>query len=609
MRSRKLIAAGLLASAVILGALAVVTQFRPAAVDRPQASGFVRVVVPSLSVRDSIGGEELDVVRDGERLFVVAGPHGSGTVAWYRIEYFSRNGSSPYALIRFGWVGLRVGQAAFATYEPDCPDVDQPLEIGDLASLNPAEVLHCIGDASIAIAPAIIRSESPEVFEEATPRWLAGQPALQIYGRNGWNSNDGSLGGHVPPGAPDPPVEQWLLVRGHFDDSGSAACRRTPLHREFGPMAEDAVLWCRQQFVIDTVAAVEAPEATPPLPETGGQWRRLPKGPLDGREGHSAVWTGTEMILWGGRTLQTHTAQKVEFAWESGGAAFDPVTREWRVISRAPIPGREGHAAVWTGMEMLIWGGSRADGRPLAGGGRYDPVADRWLAIPPAPLEDLEQLVVAQAIWTGDRLVAWSSTSVAAFDPVTNAWESLPPIPVPPPDGVALSDAGDALVALVYPTGISPRVQPYLFEDRGGDWQALPEPPLIALNSDRSPVWTGEDVLIFSYSDAEGVGDEVPPNTFYAARLSIEDATWTVDLAPQYFHHYPLRWGADAVYFPLGDGVFRNSTRSWQTLPPHPVEASEGFSLVWTGDSLIMWGGSAGESFLPLNEGWAFTPD
>ena len=33
-------------------------------------------------------------------------------------------------------------------------------------------------------------------------------------------------------------------------------------------------------------------------------WRRLAAGPLSPRVGHSAVWTGSELLIWGGTTGQ-----------------------------------------------------------------------------------------------------------------------------------------------------------------------------------------------------------------------------------------------------------------------------------------------------------------
>ena len=38
------------------------------------------------------------------------------------------------------------------------------------------------------------------------------------------------------------------------------------------------------------------------------------------------------------------------------------------------------HTAVWTGREMIIWGGIGSSGTGINTGGRYDPISDSWVA-------------------------------------------------------------------------------------------------------------------------------------------------------------------------------------------------------------------------------------
>jgi hypothetical protein len=85
-------------------------------------------------------------------------------------------------------------------------------------------------------------------------------------------------------------------------------------------------------------------------------WRVLAEAPLAPRSGHVAVWTGREMIVWGG-SARSDSSVSAEFVSAHDGAAYDPVADSWREISRAPIPGRVGYSAVWTGEEMIVWGG------------------------------------------------------------------------------------------------------------------------------------------------------------------------------------------------------------------------------------------------------------
>jgi len=77
------------------------------------------------------------------------------------------------------------------------------------------------------------------------------------------------------------------------------------------------------------------------------------------RSNHTAVWTGTEMIVWGGSSrYQLNT-----------GGRYDPITNRWRETSTgAFVPSvRQDHTAVWTGTEMIVWGAVT----PTSTGGRY----------------------------------------------------------------------------------------------------------------------------------------------------------------------------------------------------------------------------------------------
>jgi hypothetical protein len=60
------------------------------------------------------------------------------------------------------------------------------------------------------------------------------------------------------------------------------------------------------------------------------------------------------MIIWGGVAL-CGTGLDREFA---DGASYDLQTRRWRKLAEAPIKERRSHTAIWTGKEMIIWGGA-----------------------------------------------------------------------------------------------------------------------------------------------------------------------------------------------------------------------------------------------------------
>jgi N-acetylneuraminic acid mutarotase len=123
--------------------------------------------------------------------------------------------------------------------------------------------------------------------------------------------------------------------------------------------------------------------------------------PPTARSGHSAVWTGTEMIVWGGKDDF--------FSVTNTGARYDPSTDSWAAISAANAPtGREFHTAVWTGSEMIVWGGVgivNTSNILFNTGGRYNPASDSWIATSTsnAPVARWHH----SGVWTGSEMIVW----------------------------------------------------------------------------------------------------------------------------------------------------------------------------------------------------------
>ena len=88
----------------------------------------------------------------------------------------------------------------------------------------------------------------------------------------------------------------------------------------------------------------------------------------------------------------------------SGGGSYDPKTNAWTPLSKTNAPSaRAGHTAVWDGTGMIVWGGFARG--PLPDGARYDPAADRWspLTTAAAPAARSEHA----AVWTPDGMFIW----------------------------------------------------------------------------------------------------------------------------------------------------------------------------------------------------------
>jgi hypothetical protein len=144
-------------------------------------------------------------------------------------------------------------------------------------------------------------------------------------------------------------------------------------------------------------------------------------GAPSARRNHTAVWTGSRMLVWGGfdgsNTLNT-------------GGIYDPATDSWAAITTtgAPSAGRN-HTAVWTGSKMLVWGGQ--DGSTdVNTGGIYDPATNSWAVINTTGAPSARARHTA--VWTGSKMLVWGgedgTTQVntgGIYDPATDSWTDI----------------------------------------------------------------------------------------------------------------------------------------------------------------------------------------
>jgi N-acetylneuraminic acid mutarotase len=139
------------------------------------------------------------------------------------------------------------------------------------------------------------------------------------------------------------------------------------------------------------------------------------------RYGHTAVWTGTEMIIWGG-----YYYDRTYYFFNTGGR-YNPSADTWKPTTTTDAPSaRGGHTAVWTGTEMIVWGGG--DNNYIFNtGGRYNPSTDTWRATPTGLLGKTGHT----AVWTGTEMIIWGgydgsySNTGWRYDPSTDTWTSI----------------------------------------------------------------------------------------------------------------------------------------------------------------------------------------
>src|SRR5947209_1558592 len=132
---------------------------------------------------------------------------------------------------------------------------------------------------------------------------------------------------------------------------------------------------------------------------------------------HSAVWTGTEMIIWGGYdgTNSFNTGKK-----------YNPSTDTWASTSTTGAPtARSIHTAVWTGSEMIVWGGFGSSGY-VNTGGRYNPITESWTVTTTTTATDSR--ASHTAVCTGSEMIVWGGTNGGdlntggRYNPTTDSW-------------------------------------------------------------------------------------------------------------------------------------------------------------------------------------------
>ncbi len=268
------------------------------------------------------------------------------------------------------------------------------------------------------------------------------------------------------------------------------------------------------------------------------------------RTAHSAVWTGTKMIVWGGSTVGGLT---------STGGIYDPATNSWTATANSNAPsGRGGHTAVWTGSKMIVWGGSGPSG------GVYDPVANSWTVVQTsgAPAGWGEHT----AVWSGTEMLVWGGlnsfgTRVAnggRYNPATNTW-----LPIPIASGLA---------------------------GRNG----------------HSAVWTGSLMIVWGGSSGTqylGDGSRFNPTTGSwtgpiggPTQRAAHSAVW--DAA----HGRMVVWGGyDGSTAMFSGATYEPVSSTWAALTfPNPPPARLKHAAVWLSASqdMVVWGGRSGSSYL-----------
>ncbi|HWM26488.1 MAG TPA: hypothetical protein VNP98_16850 [Chthoniobacterales bacterium] len=262
------------------------------------------------------------------------------------------------------------------------------------------------------------------------------------------------------------------------------------------------------------------------------------------RAWHTAVWTGSEMIIWGSYPGAANT-----------GGRYNPATDSWTATSLTNAPaGRSGHTAVWTGSEMIVWGGLDGSGTYLNTGGRYNPVTDSWTAMSTTAAPTGRD--AHSTVWTGSEMIVWGGTSNITFN--TNT-------------GGRYNPSTDSWTATSTVNAPSARLR-------------------------HGAVWTGSEMILWggTHNDGgfENTGGNYDPGTDSWTPTSTTNApSARSGHTAVWIGSEMIMWGGGAS----GDtgGRYYRAVDSWTPTATTGEPISRGGqTAIWSGSEMIVWGGS-----------------
>ena len=299
------------------------------------------------------------------------------------------------------------------------------------------------------------------------------------------------------------------------------------------------------------------------------------------RQDHNALWTGNEMIIWRGQTGA--------FRQITGGARFDVLTGQWRDLPKEGAPS-DGEI-LWTGEEMLAWGG------PGIGGGLFNPITNSWRPMSTTNAPPQEQTEIA---WTGSEAILWGgfsepyandddddffpvySSEGGIYDPALDTWRPTSTTGAPEPRANhALLWTGEELIAwggARCPDRCTTNLGGARYNPFTDSWLAMNHVDGRTSN----PIWTGQEAYFL----------------FPGRELAYEPVndTWSLINRANFSWAAPVLWTGEEVIVGGGNtgGRYSPATRKWVQLSsignPYPRGGESG---VWTGNSMIIWGGTA----------------
>jgi hypothetical protein len=319
----------------------------------------------------------------------------------------------------------------------------------------------------------------------------------------------------------------------------------------------------------------------------------------DGRYFHTAVWTGSEMIVWGGYSQPNYV---------NTGGKYNPTTDSWAAASMTNVPdGRWFHTAVWTGSEMIVWGGTDTINF-FNTGGRYNPGTDSWVATSTGNAPDSRQ--AHTAVWTGNEMIVWGGefydgnyhylNTGGRYNPSTDSWLATSTINAP--EGREFHTAiwtGNEMIVWSGVVGANYLNTGGRYNPGTDSWIATSTSNAPDGRAGHTAVWTGSEMIVWG----GGTGNTYNLNSGgrYNPGMDSWTATSITNVPDGRFGHTAVWTGSEMIvwggydlvsYFNTG-GRYNPGTDSWIAASTTNAPSARYVARsVWIGSEMIVWGGA-----------------
>lgn len=326
-----------------------------------------------------------------------------------------------------------------------------------------------------------------------------------------------------------------------------------------------------------------------------GSWSAMPSPSTATRREHASIWTGDRFVIWGGQDPSCAEGS----CTKSDGFVYNPLTDSWSSMSASPLGPRIGFANVWTGHEVLFFGGKNGGGN-VNDGAKYNPYTDTWTSISSPSWQARQRF---SQVWTGNELILNGGqysplrTESAAYDPITDTWrENFPPMAARWLHRTAWSGSKVLLFGGAVTTTTNYTNTGEIYDPSTNTWLALPTPTLrdkslaqtSSLSAHNFLLWIGDKFFV-----GGGNYNSIITTGNLNATYDIENNQWNyITNIPSMNYDSSSIWTGDWVILSVNNSRYGYNPATQEVVTIESATSYEKRGMIWTGKDIISCYGS-----------------